>query len=420
VKIINKPVLKQSKEVDRLPTIDFMRHVSMFFVFYCHFLINWRADNWVAWINLQWTFLDFLGITSFTGLSVLGNMLSYYKRREKGDTRLFTPGSWVRALCLFGIAVIMNLVPQGFMGPIAMLAGNVLTIIAIFSLLTPLVLRLNWKLRTVLLAVLLIVYYPLLTWAWGGLVDAGITSLHILPNHISDPRVFVYYVLFDHRMQAPLLTWLPIVLLVSIVFDRFVKTQDKVPKARLSKELNRICLIGIIIVVASIIVGSTIFPPSKGYVPEELENMTNPGFIWHWPVDWLPIYLVRNALNMVVYNFGLFCITFWFFGQIQLVRGKRFPAQEKLMNFGKLSLTGFLLSHIPYVYQLQMPFWLFYLIYIPLYIFIVEAFWLWTTRLKGVGTIEWGILVASAMVTKAVEHKSKTGKLRSTGTKTAL
>ena len=57
-----------SKETDRLPTIDFMRHISMFFVFYCHFMINWHSPDYVSWINLQWTLLDFLGITSFTGL----------------------------------------------------------------------------------------------------------------------------------------------------------------------------------------------------------------------------------------------------------------------------------------------------------------------------------------------------------------
>jgi hypothetical protein len=395
---------KASKETDRLPTIDFMRHISMFFVFYTHFMINWHAPEWDSWIILQWTLLDFLGITSFTGLSIIGNMMSYYKRREKGDTRLFTPGSWVRVLCLYAIAVPMNLVAQGYMGPICLLAGNVLTIIAVFSLLTPLVLQMRWEARAIVLAMLLVLHYPLVSWAWGGLVDAGITAEGITMASIADPRVFAYYVLFDHGVTAPLFTWLPIVFLVTTVFERFVKTQGKLSKDGLSRELGRIALIGAIIVVTSALAGST---PTQGYIPGELANLTHPGFIFTWPVDWLPMFLVRNSGSMVVYNFGMFCLTFFVFGSIQLVHGKRFPAQEKLMNFGKLSLTGFLLSHIPYAFHLELPLWTFYAIFIPIYIAIVEVFWLWTTRARGVGSVEWGITFVSTLVTKAVERKAK-------------
>jgi hypothetical protein len=404
VETTSKPAPKAGKETDRLPTIDFMRHISMFFVFYCHFMINWRAPEDSSWIILQWTLLDFLGITSFTGLSIIGNMLSYYKRVEKGDTRLFTPGSWVRALCLYAIAIPMNLVAQGYMGGFALLMGNVLTIIAVFSLLTPLILQLDWKVRTVILAVLVASYYPLVSWAWGGLVDAGIPPEGIAAANLADPRVFVYYVLFDHRMTAPLFTWLPIVFLVTIVFDRFVKMQGKMSKEGLAHELRRIAAIGAIIAVASVLVGSA---PSQGYIAGELANLIHPGFFITWPVNWLPMFLVRNSASMVVYNFGMFCVTFFIFGTIQLVHGKRFPAQEKLMNFGKLSLTGFLLSHIPYAIQISLPFLLFYAIFIPIYIAIIEVFWLWTTRARGVGSVEWAITLASVLVTKAVERKTR-------------
>ncbi|NMC07296.1 MAG: hypothetical protein GYA24_18930 [Candidatus Lokiarchaeota archaeon] len=389
---------------DRLPTIDFMRHISMFFVFYCHFMVNWRAPEFTSWLLFQWTILDFLGITSFTGLSVIGNMLSYYKRVEKGDTRIVTPALLTRAACLYAVAVPMNFVAQGYMGGFVLLMGNVLTIIAIFSLLTPVVLQLDWRIRAAILGMLVASYYPLVSWAWGGLLAAGISPEGIQAVHLADPRVFVYYALVDHRMTAPLFTWLPIVFFVTIVFERFVKTQGKLSREGIARELRRIAVIGAIIAVASAIAGST---PSQGYIAGELANLTHPGFYFTWPVDWIPMFFVRNSTFMVVYNFGMFCLTFWFFGTIQLVHGKRFPAQEKLMNFGKLSLTGFLLSHIPYAIQIQIPFWPFYAIFIPIYILIIECFWRWTTRLRGVGTVEWVITIASSFVTKTIERKRR-------------
>jgi hypothetical protein len=192
--------------------------------------------------------------------------------------------------------------------------------------------------------------------------------------------------------MAPIFTWLIIPLLSTIIFEKFIKNYNKSSKNVLHKNLKKILLIGIITIISSMIIFNS---PSKGYIEDELENLTRPGFYFTWPVNWVPLFLVRNSISMVVYNFGWFCVIFYIFARFQLVEGLKFPWEEKLSNFGKLSLTGFLLSHIPYAIPLSLPLWLFYSIFIPFYIVLINLFWYWAKKLKGVGTVEWliGIII---------------------------
>ena len=393
------------KTDNRINTLDFMRGVSMFFVFYTHFAINWNTSDWTSWCLFQWTVLDFMGITSFTGLSVLGTMIACFKRKEKGDLRLLPASTLLRALYLFILGQFLNIAAQWYMGVDLIFASNILFAIAIFSILTPLILKLNYKTRFLFAGAIIILYYPFLNWAFSGLTEAGITALQITLANMGDPRVVVYYFLFDHAMMTPLFPWLIIPFFMTTIFESLIKALNHGDFQVISHELKKIAVIGALIIACSIAVG---FPLTRGYSWWEVDQLTTPGFFFTWPIHAVPLFYDRNTINMIVFNIGSFCIVFFMIGYVQLIWKKRFPWEDKMANFGRLSLTGFMLSELAYALGfIKLPLFLFYAIFIPLFILIVNAFWYWSNTLKGKFTLEWLSVIFVSIISRSFSKTRK-------------
>ncbi|MFX0100182.1 MAG: hypothetical protein ACFFCS_11425 [Candidatus Hodarchaeota archaeon] len=403
----NQEMEKEQIVRKRIKTIDYMRSISMFFVFYCHFAVNWRGEGWVSWIRLQWTALDFLGITSFIGLSILGSLMSHFSRMEKGDNRLITKKIILRASFFFILGEIYNLIGIGYMGVFHFFGANIFYTLTIFSLLLSFFMRLDYRIKLVIVAIITFTYYPLLNWAWGGLQAAGISPEAIQIEHMQDPRILVYYMILDHRAMSPLYPWLVLPLLITIVFGRIMKVFKTAHKEELHKETKKILLVGIALVVINMITG---YQLTQGYIVHDFLELIQPGFFITWPLkEGLPLFWVRNSIRMILYNFGWFCIIFYVISWIQFVKERKFPWEDKMMAFGNLSITGFFLSLIAYTVKLRLPWPIFYAIFIPIFIIIVNTFYYWTVKYKAKFSLEWLLVVYTTIISNLGKGKKKKG-----------
>ncbi|MHA1791086.1 MAG: heparan-alpha-glucosaminide N-acetyltransferase domain-containing protein [Promethearchaeota archaeon] len=394
MKLINRP--EKKVEVDfmlktrymRIHTIDFMKGLSMIMIFYCHLSWVWRAMDWFSLMRFEWFILDFFGPIMFVMMSVVGNMISFKKRQMRGDNAILTRKSFLKVSYLLILGEVINFTAGNYMGAYHFVIWNVITTIAVFSLLTPYLMLISRQIRVLAILIITLLYFPLVDHLTGGLVDANIYPGNVLPTYFGDPRILLYFLFFDHRMMTPIFSWLLVPLLCTIIFEPIVNNFFKKNKKELNNKLNHLGVIGVVFIAFAVILGSQL---TKGYINNDYQELIYPGTFFNWPFkEGYPIFLVRHTPQYIYYNFGIVIVLFFIFGKIQVIKGIRIPLEEKINNFGALSLSAFMLSHVGFVIEgIRLTHFVFLAIFIPLIIIIVNLFWYWSVEKKKVGTLEW-------------------------------
>ncbi|MBN2150991.1 MAG: hypothetical protein JW839_06085 [Candidatus Lokiarchaeota archaeon] len=392
---------------DRLTAIDTLKGVSMIMIFYCHFAWVWRADTWIAFSRLQWMVLDFFGPTMFVAMSIVGSMASYQKEVASGGKPRHTRRSLVRISYLFAVGEVMNAVSVGFLGIWHVFAWNVITTIAIFSLLMPYIARLNVKTRLFLIACVMILYYPLVDLAMASMRAANIDFAIIQPQHLQDPATLCYVLFFHHGMMSPLIPWIMLPLCISIVFDPLVSKYATASAAEIHAELKKIAAIGAIMIAGAIALGLNL---SGGFGIGPVNEIYNPtDTFFHWPFpEGVPAFFVRHTPQYMFYTLGIVFVFFSGVCEWQLVRGRRLKWDDKINNFGILSLTGFTMSHAGFLFPwIRLDVIPFFIVFIPILLGFVYSFWLWTNRCRAALSLEWFMGMYTALLNKALERLSR-------------
>jgi hypothetical protein len=372
----------------RLTTIDTMKGMSIIMIFYCHFALIWHAADWAAFFRMQWLLLDFFGPAMFVTMSVLGTMLSAAKSADSPEHgSLYTRRSLLRISFLFILGELYNLTTVGSVGIMHVFEWNVFTAIAMFSLLMPLILRLKVRTRVLLIAIIVVLYYPLLNYSLTSINAAGIDPGVATPAMIPDLPTYVYFLFFQQAETCPIFSWLIVPLAASIIFEPFISKYNNATPRAIQVELRKIRWVGLILIVGAISLGYWLIP---GYTHDIMDDLRVPGQIFSYPFSGVPVFLVRHTPQYLFYNLGIICVIFSFLAERKLVRCKQIPWEEKINNFGAMSLTGFLMSLLPYlVHEVILQELLFMVIFIPLIIVIVNFFWIWQKKFKIIGSAEW-------------------------------
>ena len=372
----------------RITTIDTMKGMSIIMIFYCHFAFIWRTDDWMAFTRLQWLFLDFVGPAMFVVMSMLGNMLSAAKEMEtsKKDT-LYTQKSLLKISYLFIIGEFINLLTIGETGILHVLEWNVVTTIAVFSLLIPAILRLKIRVRVLLLFFIVALYYPLLNYSMSSIDAAGIDPGAATPLQILDAPTIIYFLFFQQAMTCPLFPWLIVPLVTSIIFEPFVTAYRSNKPGAIQAELRKITIIGLIFIAGAIASGFWLI---RGYTRDIMYELEQPGAFYSYPLGGVPVFLVRHTPQYLFYNLGIICVIFGILAERQLIQQKNILWEEKINNCGIMSLTVFIVSHMSWLFPwIRMEALEFYVIFIPFLFLVVNLFWLWRTKGKMVGSVEW-------------------------------
>lgn len=382
---------KSFEKGHRIPTIDAMKGMSMVMILYCHFGWGWRAPDWYVFFRFQWLVLDFFGPIMFLTMSVLGFLASHAGELASGQPVRHTRQELVRISALFLIGEAINFYSIGYLGAYHVTGWNVVTTIAMVSLLMPGILRIKPWARLLLVSCVVLVYYPLANELISALDAAGVAHDSITASLISeDPRTFWYWLLLHHGQMMPIFSWIVVPLVASIIFTPLLGKFQALDKVARHRELDRILLAGVVMIAGGVLTGFQIFP---GYGPNMRFEMTTPGdlyFNWPWP-DGIPFFLTRHVPQYLFYMLGFVCVIFALLGEVQLVRGQ-LTGRSKITALGKLSLSAFLLSHVPLMFKdIHLPLPIFFLIFIPLLVAIIHAFGAWVYKFNSKGSMEWAI-----------------------------
>ncbi|MBN2151299.1 MAG: hypothetical protein JW839_07640 [Candidatus Lokiarchaeota archaeon] len=396
---------KQTKPVRSLVTLDTLKGISIITILYIHVGNVWCAPDFIALMKFQWYLLDFLGPAIYLTLSVVGNMAGSTGQGARDGSSPRPRRRLLKASFLLIYGEIINILTAWRQGIYHVTAWNVITTIAVFTLLMPYLLRLPKLIRVALLVIIVTTYYPFMEWAIGAILPHGVSLSTTTPAMLQDPRTIVYWLLFYSDMMTPVYSWLVVPIAASLIFERVVALNRPETKDDLRGEMKRVALIGLCLVMASILTSLQFIPE---YNAAFLESLTAPSPYFTWPVpQGLPPFLVRHVPQYLFYCIGMECLLFSGIGWLQLVKGKRLPLEGQVNAMGQLSVTVFALSFVLSMWQLDLPLATFYLVMIPMLVLVTACCWVWTSRLGRVGTIEWLMDVHVAVLSHLLDGRQK-------------
>jgi hypothetical protein len=346
---------------------------------------------------------DFFGPSMFVTLSVVGSIIGYYKRKEKGDERIINVQILLKASYLFIVGELLNLVIDGGRLEIYhLISWNVITFVAFLTLLIPSIMKLDYRFRLGILIFLVLSYFPLYNLGLQAVKGVGASEMNLFAEDVQNVGVFLFIFLFNPANMTPVYSWLIVPFLVSLVFDKFIH-KNITMDPNYKKELKLLGKLGLVFILGSILFG---FPLVQGY-PGIMDDLLWPASWFQWPFEGgIPQFWLRHTPQYLFFNFGILCLMFSYFGKRELVQQKDFPWQDKLCNFGILSLTGFLASFIGVVIPVQTPFLLFWIIFWPIIIVFIYAFWFWVKKFKATGSFEWLMVVYMLAVKKIIKKQA--------------
>nr|MDO8088223.1 hypothetical protein [Candidatus Sigynarchaeum springense] len=370
-----------------IPAIDILKGFSMLFIWYVHFAWAWHDDSWTSLFRFSWYILDVIGPSMFIVLSVVGNMASYQATTMPGRKPGITRKKVFKASFLFIYGECINLFFLWHLGWFHLSGWNVITTIALFSLLLPYMLRLRPRTRLAIVVTIFIAYYPLAMWLTGYLASHGITPENLQIDVLMDPMVSIYWFFFCHGMMTPLFPWIAVPLLVSVIFERVVKAIASKQSDLVPRELKRLLLVGVLILAAGVLFG---LYPMIDFNLGAMDELLTPGFYFTYPFHTgIVAFLVRHVPQYLCYNTGCAAILFSIISYLHVKMPGFNEVQSSVKSFGKLSLTAYLLSHLGLLIPLSLPIELFFSIFLPILIVTVLAFHAWVTRWNAFGSLEW-------------------------------
>jgi hypothetical protein len=384
-------------------TIDTLKGISILVILYIHVGNVWCAPDFISLMKFQWYIVDFIGPAMFLTLSVIGNMASSVGQNTPGKAPPVPRRRLLRVSFLLIYGEIINLLTAWRQGIYHVTAWNVITTIAVFTLLMPYILRLPKAARIAILVVIVVTYYPFMQWAIADIFPHGVSLGTTTETMLRDPRTFVYWLLFYSDMMTPVYSWLVIPISASLIFDKVVALNKPEAKDKIRSELKKIAVIGVCLVVGSLLASIQVIPE---YNTAFFESLTRPSPYFTWPIPGgLPPFLVRHVPQYLFYCLGTECLLFSTIGWIQLVKGKKLPFEGKINNLGKLSVTVFALSFVLSMLPLDLPFAFFFIAIIPMLLLVTAWCWIWTRRFNRKGTIEWMMDVHVGVISHFIDKR---------------
>ncbi len=373
----------------RLNSIDILKGMSCLMLFYWHLALAWHTPDWGGIFNWTQIILDWLGPSMFVMMSVVGTMMSQARIQGRlsmsgqkiGLKNLYSSDSLFKTAYLFIVAVFFNSFNFWNQGIFFPFATNIVLFIAIFNLVTPILMRIHCAWKIAAIVVLSVTFLPFFIWCYGGMVDHNLQLIdYSVWQAPGDVRVLLYYLLCDARLE-PVYSWSILGILASIGFDGFSRAVQGGDKEATRKGLIRLRNIGLACIAIGI-VGSFLV-----YQPDTINDLTN-NFYPDIHTN-LPLFLIRHMPQYHFYSVGIISLIFYLVCKKQIIDGYKFPWENKMTAFGQMSLTAFLMSFIGFVIHIQMSLLVFAVFFAIFAVGIVYLFWLWSTKARGFGSFEW-------------------------------
>ncbi|HME53098.1 MAG TPA: heparan-alpha-glucosaminide N-acetyltransferase domain-containing protein [Candidatus Lokiarchaeia archaeon] len=352
----------------RIQTIDYLKGISIIVIIYIHFMMAWVTPDWSSFQAFAWMVVDSFGGSMFIFLSCLGKMISV---RQQGDDKVFSMQTVTRSTFLMIVGIVIwlsdGISPHGIQPP-----WNIIFVLGLMQIFTPWVMKRPKVARVVFVATIYITFFPLI-------------SLDLIPY-----GTIIYSLFMDFSLMNPIFTWMMIPLVTTIVFEDFVKNDDQGPG-----KVKKIFISGLILVAIAIATSSLIT-----YVVDFHDELQWVRWLWHddpfkiWYLDGIPSFLVRDYPQYIFFVLGMDLLLFSLFYRVEVARPYKV---KKVINLGRLSLTGYGLSGLGFWIPLKLSCLAYHVIIIVVVFVIINGLWAWTTKLKEYGTLEFLLMVYSKM-----------------------
>ncbi len=404
---------KIQDSLSRISTFDFMKGLGAIYFTWGHATMYWRQDYYSSILATIYLATDWLGPTLFIVFTVIGTTISIRKRELQGNTKGMFKNGVKKAAILFVIGESMNIMIElmnpNKVGAWHVLGMNMITDIAIIQVLAYGLVKLSKKSKFLLLCAVLVIYPLLLNYCLVGTNYDYSGTIAVNSENLKSLPFVLYFVLFNFDAMSPMLGWLIIILVVSIIYDgftSFIARLTSLPgdkQARLKAKITglmryhngRLILSGFALLgVAWVLSGPHLFE-GIGMGNWIYGCVSRCDMFCPFPgLEGLPLFLLRHFPQNVLFNTGLVTIAFGLVNYVKYVKGIEPLLYSNIVALGQYSLTIFMVGHLLNLVGQLPP--LGYLIgEIIVLVPMILGFRALVEETRGVGSIEWVIALYS-------------------------
>ncbi len=381
----------------------------MCLVITAHTALYLLDGEWLFWYGILHTILNVFGPCMFMFLSAVGVVFS-----AKSDKVAHLPESAVaskiirRGIILIFFGAMYNLaLGAGTSLPwyLRLWGWSIIFAIGWSQIFTYLALKMRPIFRVYLAFIVLFFHTIFFDWlmsgfagfnATGGTDHFPIDSMDDLHNGFA----WVFFFVYQYAFMEPVIPWVAISLIGSIIGEKLLEVQ-KLRTVEAYKEFNiYIAKTGGIFFAGGILSGLSISSFMYGFgnlaiINGETAVQEPYGSPFHW--QGISTFLIQGSIQFILYSIGAVLILLSIAFYILEVKQKRHKLYSAMELYGVLSLTIFFVHQLLALgipkHSMNGPVWLFFNIgYIILNGVIV---YIWGTKLKAVGTLEWMVVAAS-------------------------
>jgi hypothetical protein len=397
---------EKKTNTSRIVTMDYLKGIAAFWFTLGHMMLYFNDGSWNSIMALVIIILDWLTVTLFLTLTVVGTMASINKKELSGKTKGMFTTAVQKSVFLLIVGMVINIVIDNHnpekLDLWAVFGANMISVIALVQMFTYLLVKMKKWLRFVLLAVLVVLYPILLN---ACLVAIGFTDPGQLPvsaSRLTTPGYIIYYLLFHQDAMAPTFEWLITAVLTSLVFEDFAKSASlspnmepvrtdvtrSVPDPHYSATKN-LAIIGLLCVACSVLFGG--FFLWTGISPSNMlySWMHEGDQFSFYTAEGLPLFFVRHFPNYTAFNVGVLAVVYAALHHASAFRRKVLILQDTFVIAGQYSFSIFVYGHAFYLMFLKITIWQYIAICIPIAIAMLIAVRIWALKARGVGSLEW-------------------------------
>lgn len=381
---------------DRIVSLDVIKGIAILLVILAHVSMTTFRPEW-KWLNaLIYMILDVFGPSMFVFLSCLGVIFSAKKKRDDLDPNAVRNTVLRRAFALMIFAFATNLIINSGLGIFSFWYWTVIQFIAFGQIITFFILKMR-KEQRMMLAFLIAYISPSvfnqLTFRMG---QAGIDYLSLTVGDLGNFYALLYWLFFYPVFQVPILPWVVIPIVGSIVGENLVDSFNMKNEGRKDAYptfFKGLLFNGIIMTAFGILSGMNVKIDEFGL--NIVERINASPFI-DWPG--IPEFLIHSSIPNVIYSLGVGMIIIAVSFYICEIKGYKGRITKFFTFFGRFSLSLFAYHTIFLLFFRDSLGIIGVLIYV-IVIWISLGFFLYVARYrwKGVGTLEWFIIAAGGL-----------------------
>lgn len=400
---VNVPKIEKK---NRVVAIDVLKGMAISIVILIHFAAHILMDQWTWLYNMIYLFGDVFGPALFVFLSSVSVTISIKKKRNEYNEKDIRNAILRRSFMLIFLSFIVNLV-MGFnrFGFLAFWRWQIIQFIGFSQIITYYILKLQGHQRVILAFIIAYATPIVFNYITSLMFANGINYKTIGFEDLSNPIVLLYYFLFQHYWAVPIMPWIYIVMVGSVVGENLVSTlntRQQGDRKVYYRFFRNVIVDGTLIFIAGIITGLNLRNEDFGLnIWQGIQSGTD-----LFP-EGIPEFLVHSSVPNIMYSMGVALIFTAIVFYVCEIKGFKGKLVQFFAFFGRFSLTIFVLHPVFWTGLNDL--------FGPVGLFIVTSLvigilgfllYIWNYKLKGIGTIEWFLtLVGDFKIKKPKKSK---------------